>query len=441
MSCDTCAFRHEAFWGQTPERAVRGSDPGPCAAVSSAAVPGRDVLRLSLADARRAAVCGQLLASPGPLDVAQVIAHLGWLQIDPTAVVERTERLVLFSRIGGYDTAELDRLLAARELFEYRAFILPSADLALHRPAMRRYPQSVSGRGARAAYVTQWLAANRAFRNHLVRRLRQDGPLPTSAIEDRAKVPWTTGGWNDGKSVSMMLEVLWAQGVVTVAGRDARERLWDLAERVLPAAQKLTPAEVARRLIDRQLKAFGVARAPEFGQAFYGRTPGFEEALRKLVAAGRVRPAVIDGVRGAWYAHAETLEAPYVPRTTVLSPFDRLIHDRRRASLLFGFDYKLEIYIPPAKRVHGYYVLPVLDGDRLVGRIDSAFDRGSSTLRVDGAWIEPGAPEGSDEAVLRAIDGLAAWLAASGVGYGPTATAALGRALGPPPTERSRSSP
>jgi len=161
------------------------------------------VLRLSAAEARRAAVAGQLLADPGPRSIAEVIAQLGWLQIDPTAVVERTERLVLFSRLGAYDPAELDRLLAARELFEYRAFILPRSDYALHRPSMRRY---LSGTRSRPVYIRGWLQENRAFRDYVLRRLREDGPLPTSAIEDRARTPWTTGGWNDGKSVPMMLE-------------------------------------------------------------------------------------------------------------------------------------------------------------------------------------------------------------------------------------------
>ena len=124
---------------------------------------------------------------------------------------------------------------------------------------------------------------------------------------------------------------------------------------------------------------------------------------------------MIDGLRGTWYAHIDALEAPFRPRTTVLSPFDRLIHDRRRATQLFRFDYKLEIYVPPAKREYGYYVLPVLDGDRLVGRIDPLFDRADRTLLIKGRWIEPGAPAGSDEAVDRAIADLAAWLGAGRV--------------------------
>jgi uncharacterized protein YcaQ len=366
-----------------------------------------DVLRLSAAEARRAAVCGQLLAAPGPLGVAEVISHLGSLQIDPTAVVERTERIVLFSRIGGYDVGELDRLLAARELFEYRAFILPSADFALHRPTMERYPDTSRRRGA---WVSDWLTENREFRDSIVQRLRDDGALPTSAFSDTARTPWTTGGWNDGKNVAMMLEMLWAQGIVTISARDGRERIWDLAERILPVTPTPPPAEVARRLVDRQLRAFGVARAGELTGSFEARPPGAAEALAELVELGAARPAVIEGLRGTWYAHADALDAPFAARATVLSPFDRLIHNRRRTQELFGFDYKLEIYIPPAKRQYGYYVLPVLHGDRLVGRIDSAFDRASQTLRVNGTWLEPGAPDGSAEAVARAVDDLAAWL-------------------------------
>lgn len=375
------------------------------------------VLRLSPREARRAAVAGQLLAAPAPLGVAEVIGRLGWLQIDPTAVVERTERLVLFSRIGAYDPAELDRLREAGELFEYRAFILPRASYAVHRPAMRRYPH---GQGARSVYVRGWLAANRRFRSDVLRRLRTDGPLPTSAIEDRAQEPWRTGGWNDGKTVPMMLEALFARGDVTIVGRDGGERLWDLAERRLPVADRLPPGEVTRRLVEDQLRAFGIARAREFGNAFDGhREPQADAVIARLERAGRIRRVAIDGVAGTWFAHAEALEAPFVPRATVLSPFDRLIHDRRRARTLFGFDYKLEIYVPRDRREYGYYVLPVLAGDRLVGRIDPAFDREASTLRVHGVWLEPDAPDGAREAVGRAVDELAAWLGALRAVYEP----------------------
>ena len=374
--------------------------------------PVADVMRLSADEARRVAVAGQLLAAAGPLGVADVVAHLGWLQIDPTAVVERTERLVLFSRLGAYDVAELDRLLAARELFEYRAFILPSADFALHRPTMQRYPDTTRRRGA---YVSDWLVENGAFRDAILQRLQEDGALPTSAFADTAVSPWTTGGWNDGKNVAMMLEMLWAQGVVTISARDGRERIWDLAERILPITPTPPPDEVARRLVDRQLAAFGVARPGELTGIFEARPPGAAEALAELVEQGRAVPVVIDGLRGTWYAHIAALEAPFHPRTTVLSPFDRLIHDRRRATQLFRFDYKLEIYVPPARREYGYYVLPVLDGDRLVGRIDPLYDRADRTLLIKGRWIEPGAPAGSDEAIDRAIADLAAWLGAGRV--------------------------
>jgi uncharacterized protein YcaQ len=246
--------------------------------------------------------------------------------------------------------------------------------------------------------------------------------LPTSAIEDRAAVSWQSGGWNDGKNVAMMLEALWAQGVVTIAARNGRERLWDLADRVLPVAEARTPHEIALELIDRQLRAFGVARSGEFGLAFDGPTPGFAEALRELTARGRVRPVAIDGLKGDWYVHPQALEAPFTARRTVLSPFDRLIHDRRRASQLFGFEYKLEIYVPAAKREYGYYVLPVLHGDRLIGRIDPVFDRAEQTLHVKGTWIEPGAPDGSDEAISHAIHNLAGWLGATQVIRAPSSS-------------------
>jgi uncharacterized protein YcaQ len=289
---------------------------------------------------------------------------------------------------------------------------------------MERYPDTSKRRGA---WVSDWLTENREFRDSILQRLRDDGALPTSAFSDTARTPWTTGGWNDGKNVAMMLEMLWAQGIVTISARDGRERIWDLAERILPVTPPPPPAEVARRLVDRQLRAFGVARAGELTGIFEARPPGAAEALAELVELGAARPAVIEGLRGTWYAHADALDASFAARATVLSPFDRLIHNRRRAQELFGFDYKLEIYIPPAKRQYGYYVLPVLHGDRLIGRIDPLYDRTAQTLQIKGRWIEPGAPAGSDEAVDRAIADLAGWLCASRVAAGsdPVSTATL----------------
>ncbi len=367
-------------------------------------------VELTLPQARRLAVMGQLLAAPRPGSIVEVVRRLGGLQIDPTAVVARSEQLVLWSRLGTYDVARLGRALRERDLFEYWAHIVPASDYAVHRETMRRYPR---GRAARAAYIRDWLAANDAFRRYVLRELRRRGRLRSRDLEDRAAVPWRTGGWNDGKSLGRMLDILWFGGRIGIAGRDGSERIWDLAERVLPTGERrLRAPEVARRILDVQLRRRGVARIDQFGFAFDGRPPGWEPALRRLVREGRAVPARVRGLVGDWYAHAELLERRFRPRTTLLSPFDKLISSRARTEELFGFRFRLEIYVPKEKREYGYFVLPILHGDRLVGRIDPFFDRKAGVLRVNSVHAEADAPADAWPAARRAIDELAAWLGA-----------------------------
>ena len=209
--------------------------------------------------------------------------------MDPTRRVARTEHLVFWSRLGRrFRVAELERLLwRDRSLFEYRAFILPTSQLAVHRQTMRRYP---SGSAGRHEYVRRYLRENQAFRRYVLARLRADGPLPTRAFEDRSAVGWRTGGWNDdGRNTSMMLEVLWAKGEVMIAGRAGQERVWDLAERRLPLDEsRLAPGEEARRLLETQLRALGIAQAPGSGRRSRdNRPPGWERALAGLEREGR----------------------------------------------------------------------------------------------------------------------------------------------------------
>jgi uncharacterized protein len=332
--------------------------------------------------------------------------------MDPTRAVARTEHLVLWSRLGRrFRVAELERLLwQERALFEYRAFILPTSQLAVHRRTMARYPSTSAGRHE---YVRRYLRENQAFRRYVLDRLRKDGPLPTRAFEDRSAVGWRTGGWNDdGRNTSMMLEVLWAKGEVMIAGRAGQERVWDLAARRLPLdGSRLGPGEEARRLLDTQLKAVGVAKVARFGITFEGaRPPGWERALARLEREGRAVPVRIDGAPGKWWAHADVLDDTFRPRTVLLSPFDRLIHDRERTEALFGFRFRLEIYVPKAKREYGYFVMPILHGDRIIGRLDPLFDRAAGVLRINAVHAEPDAPPGAWPAARRSIDELAAWL-------------------------------
>jgi hypothetical protein len=217
----------------------------------------------------------------------------------------------------------------------------------------------------------------------------------------------------------MMMDLLWHKGEVMIVGRDGQQRLWDIAQRGLPprASQeaRLTPREVARRILDRQLRARGVATASQFGWAFDGRPPGWEGALRELVREGVAIPARIEGLTGEWYVHADLLGREFRPRTVLLSPFDDLVSGRNHTEALFDFFFRLEIYVPKAQRRWGYFVMPILHGDRLVGRIDPAFDRAARTLRVNAVYGEERAPASAGPAVARAIRELAAWLGAKQV--------------------------
>jgi hypothetical protein len=277
---------------------------------------------------------------------------------------------------------------------------------------MRRYPSRRNG------YADRYLRDNGSFRRYVLRRLKAEGPLPTRAFEDRSAVGWRTGGWNDnGRNTSMMLEVLWGKGEVMITGRAGQERLWDLASRTLPFdTPRPRAGEEARSLLDVQLRALGLSKLIRFGRTFENtRPPGWQRALAALEREGRAVRVTVDGLGGERWAHAEVLDRAFRPRTVLLSPFDRLIHDRERAEELFGFRFRLEIYVPKAKREFGYFVFPILHGDRLVGRLDPVHDRAANVLRVQGVFAEEDAPASAWPAIRKQLGELAAWVGADGV--------------------------
>jgi uncharacterized protein YcaQ len=380
------------------------------------------VRTLTLTEARRLAILGTMLAGPRPGSLLEVVERLGKVQVDPTAVVARAEQLTLWSRIGSYDRAELRRLLEEepRQLFEYVAFLVSTADLPLHRPAMLRYPRQQYERGR---YVREWLADNASFRSYVLDELRARGPLRSRDLDDRAVVPWKTGGWNDGKNLGRMLEIMWHAGDIAISRREGTQRVWDLLERVLPEADAdpLPDEVVAIEMMERQLRARGFAD-PGFGTAIDYELPAREIGLESLLADGVAVPVAIDGLPGEWLVHRDLLAAldePWHGRTTLLGPFDPLISDRERTLALFDFRFRLEIYIPAAKREHGYYVLPILHGDRLIGRIDPVLDRKRRVLTVKAVYAEPHAPARAWPAVSRAIEELATWIGADKVRLPP----------------------
>jgi uncharacterized protein len=295
------------------------------------------------------------------------VRRLGFLQIDPIATVATPQQLVLWSRLGHYDVTELDRLLwEERKLFEWGAFIRPIEDFPLILARMRRRR---TGKYAWERRGAEFLRKNAGFRRYVLRELERRGPLLSRELVDSSVRTWKSHGWHGNRNVTVMLELLEGRGQVAVVGRRGGHRLWDLAARWFPEVEPPPLDEAERILAEKRWRSLGVRLARN----------------------------------GDWEAHPDAEAAPVPSRTTFLSPFDRLIHDRDRAEAIWGFRYRLEMYVPKTKREYGYYVLPILRGDRLIGRIDPILDRKAGVLRVNSVHWEPGVKPVSLQKPLRSL--------------------------------------
>jgi uncharacterized protein len=330
------------------------------------------VITVSPDEARRIAVRAQLLdrSATGVLDT---VRRLGFLQLDPIATVAPAQHLVLWSRLGAvYDRAELNRLLwKERKLVEFVAFLYPIESLALLRAKMRGYRRARTYK--RDLWRREFLEQNARFRRYVLRELERRGPLLSRELEDRSVHRGEQHRWYGSRYVGRMLQILHLYGDIAVVGRRGGQRLWDLAERWYPETETVPLREAERLLQDQRFRSLGVRRRGE-----------------------------------AWEAHPDAADGPVPDRAVLLSPFDRLVHDRDRAEALFGFHYRLEMYVPEAKREFGYYVLPLLVGDRLAGRAEPRFDSRTGALELVGAW-------GDTSRLDEALEELADWLGAERV--------------------------
>jgi uncharacterized protein YcaQ len=357
------------------------------------------VHRLTKAQARRIAVRAQLLDAPRPTELLTVVQRLTLLQIDPTAAIAPSADLVAWSRLGSsYQPAHLQKALEQdRTLFEHNALVRPMSDLGLHLAGSR------TSRSHERTHT--WIRDNERFRVDILELLGSSGPLSSRDIPDTCVVPWASTGWTNNRNVTQMLEFLMMRGEVAIAGRVGRERLWDLAERVYPADVVVPSEDEAHRIRnERRLASLGIARQKTTALPI------------EPVDVGDVgEPAVVEGTKGEWRVDPAALGGDFEGRTALLSPFDRLVYDRVRAQELFDFEYTLEMYKPAAKRRWGYFALPVLHKDRLVGKVDATADRKASVLRVHAIHEDVTFTRTMAKAVQAELDDLAVWLGLSAV--------------------------
>lgn len=352
---------------------------------------------LSRAEARRIAVRAQLLDHPRPTELLEVVRRLTLLQNDATATVAPNADLVLWSRLGArYSPVELADARHGQALVEFQGFIRPGEDIALYRAQMAAWPGADPGWRQASA---DWLQVNEGCRQDILARLRAAGPLTSRELPDTCVQPWRSTGWNNDRNVPMALEIMEARGEVATAGRRGRERLWDLAERVFPDDPAVPLDEARRRRDELRLRSLGLARA---------KTQACAGEPQDVGRAGEA--AVIEGIKGEWRVDPEQLGQPFHGRAALLSPLDRLVFDRVRMVEIFAFDYQLEMYKPAAKRRWGYFALPILYGDELVGKVDATSDRKKGVLRVDAIHEDVPFTDDMTAAVQAELDSLAEWL-------------------------------
>jgi len=350
---------------------------------------------------------------PGPAQLLRTLGKVHLHQIDSVNVLARAHYLPAFSRLGIYDRSDLDALAwgpkRKRRLFEYwahEASLLPFDLHPLLRWRMAQADRGQTGWSGMRIFATE----RRAEAMALLDRIRSNGPQATSDFEAHKG----QSGWWEWSDTKRALEWLfWAGHITTATRRGSFERVYDLPDRVLPAQVVAAPtpsdAEAHKALIERAAAAHGIATSGELRDYFRQPPEAARQAIRELAEEGILIPVDVPGWRHAWL-HRDARRPRRIEARALLAPFDPLIWERDRTERLFGFHYRIEIYVPAEKRRHGYYVLPFLLGDRLVARVDLKADRKASRLLVQSLHLEPGAPGHTREALRSELSIMAQWL-------------------------------
>ncbi|PJF28625.1 MAG: hypothetical protein CUN52_12500 [Phototrophicales bacterium] len=393
---------------------------------------------------RQLAITKQYLHHHNVTTFEPIVSAMGCLQLDPISAVAKSHHIVMWSRVGRYDTDTLhDFIYTQKRMFEYwahEASLVLSDDYPIYRHWMHLYPDgNVYGEGSSRA-IQSWLSAlgdeGAMLQAHILDRLHHEGALPSRAFEANGKGGVSTG-WTGNSVLNKMIDYLWMKGLISVARREGNQRLWDLMARCLPPDaphHPLSEADVVMTAVQKAIRALGIATSAHIKAHFTRRRyPNLEDVLMKLVDDGVIIPVhVMNGakhIKGTYYLHHDdiaTLEyiekGGFAPKTVLLSPFDNLICDRKRTEALFDFSYRIEIYTPQEKRQYGYYVLPILQGDTFIGRIDPLMERKTGVLIINNIYAEDNAPDDANTIanIRQSIEHLGAWLGAKSIRYPST---------------------
>ncbi len=385
----------------------------------------RSLPTLSKAQARRIAIASLRLGRERPLargdrrHARKVVHHLGLVQIDSVNVLVRAHEMPLWARIGDHDRTVLPRMVAAGELFEYwghEASLIPVDDEPLYRWRMQRARDGIDTWGGVARLRREQPALIEAVR----RRVRAEGPLTAADLREG---PASTEPWWGWDATKIALEYLFWCGELSAVRGPTFERRYDVRERMLPervlAAPTPSVESAHRELLRRAARNHGIGWAADLADFYRIKTTEARPRLAELVEAGELTMVRVEGIAEPAYLSRDAARPRRVNGASLLSPFDPLVWNRTRVERIFDFRYRIEIYVPEPKRVHGYYVLPFLLDDRLVARVDLKADRRESTLLVPGAFHEPEAPVDATAAALgRELRLLADWLGLDRIAVG-----------------------